>query len=46
MYTDGKNADRNAIDFKQTISTVDNSFKEKIHFAKGGGLAVILEVVE
>ena len=46
LYQDGKNADRIAIDFKQSKQIVDNTFKQEIHFAKGGGLAVMLELVE
>ncbi|MCK5784823.1 MAG: glycoside hydrolase family 97 protein, partial [Desulfobacterales bacterium] len=35
LYQDGKNADRIAIDFKQSKQTVDNSWNQKIHLAKG-----------
>ena len=46
LYQDGKNADRIAIDFKQSKQTVDNSWNQKIHLAKGGGVAVMLELVQ
>lgn len=46
LYQDGKNADRIAIDFKQSKQTVDNTFKQKTHLAKGGGVAVMLEMVQ
>ena len=46
LYRDGVNANRIAIDFKQIKQTVDNSFKQKIHLAKGGGMAVMLELVD
>ena len=42
LYQDGINADRIAIDFKQTKSTVDNSYKQTIHMAQGGGLVMVL----
>jgi len=45
LYQDGINANRIAIDFKQIKRMVDSSFKKKIHLAKGGGLAVMLELV-
>lgn len=37
LYRDGVNADRNAIDFKKEVKTVDKSSKLKIHLAPGGG---------
>jgi len=46
LYQDGVNADRIAIDFKQTRSTVDNSYKQTIHMAQGGGLVMMLVPVE
>lgn len=46
MYKDGLNADRIAIDFKQTKSTVDNTYNKIIHLAKGGGVAIILELIK
>ena len=46
IYTDGINADRIAIDYKQSKLTVDNTYNQQIHLAKGGGLAIILEPVE
>jgi len=46
LYQDGVNADRIAIDFKQTKSTVDHSFKQNIHLAKGGGMVIILSPME
>ena len=46
LYQDGKNADRIAIDFKQSKQTVDHSWNQKIRLAKGGGLAVMLELVQ
>jgi alpha-glucosidase len=46
LYQDGENADRIAIDFKQSKQTVDNTFKQEIHLAKGGGFAVMLELVQ
>jgi alpha-glucosidase len=42
LYVDGKNADNNAIDFKQTKTIVDYTFKQKIHLAKGGGFAAMI----
>ena len=45
LYQDGVNADRIAIDFKQTKLTVDNTYNKTIHLAKGGGLAVMLELI-
>ncbi len=42
MYQDGINANRIAVDFKQSEQMVDNTYKQKIHLAKGGGLAVVL----
>jgi alpha-glucosidase len=42
LYTDGINANNNAIDFKQIKISVDNSYKEKITLAKGGGFAAML----
>jgi len=44
IYSDGPNADRIAIDFKQEKLTVDNTFSSEIHFAKGGGLAIMLKL--
>ena len=46
MYQDGANADKIAVDFKQTKSVVDNTFNEKIHMATGGGIAVMLEYIK
>ncbi len=46
IYQDGANADKNAIDFKQSKSMIDNTFNEEIHMAAGGGLAVMLEHVK
>jgi len=46
IYQDGINADRIATDFIQTKLTVDNSYNQKIHLAKGGGLAVVLKPVK
>ena len=46
LYQDGVNANRIAIDFKQTKQRVDHSFKKTIHLAKGGGMAVMLELVK
>ena len=46
LYKDGINADRIAIDFKQIKIIVDHTYNEKIHLAQGGGLAVMLEVVD
>jgi len=46
IYQDGINANRIATDFKQTKLTVDNSYNQKIHLAKGGGLAVVLKPVQ
>ncbi len=46
IYQDGVNADKNAIDFKQSKLVVDNTFNKEIHLAKGGGLAVMLEYVK
>lgn len=46
MFQDGVNADRIAIDFKRITLVVDNTYNKSIHFAKGGGLAVILELIE
>ena len=45
LYRDGVNADRIAIDFKQIKLTVDHTYSEKVHLAKGGGLAVMLEMI-
>ena len=46
MYIDGPNANRIAIDFKQIKKEVDKNFKEKIHLAKGGGMAIMLKAKE
>lgn len=46
MYQDGLNANRIAIDFKQSKQTVDNTYNKKIHLAKGGGLAIMLVPVQ
>lgn len=46
MFQDGVNADRIAIDFKQTKLIVDNTYYKTIHLAKGGGLAVMLELIK
>jgi len=46
LYQDGVNANRIAIDYKQTKLIVDYTYKETIHLANGGGLAVILELIE
>jgi len=43
LYTDGINADRIAIDYKQTRLIVDNAYNRQIHLAKGGGLAIMLK---
>ena len=45
LYKDGVNANRIATDFKQLKQTVDQTYKEKIHLAKGGGLAIMLELL-
>ena len=45
MYVDGPNANRIAIDFKQIKKKVDRSFKQKIHLAKGGGMAIMLKQI-
>ena len=42
IYQDGINADRIAIDYKQSKLTVDNTYNKQIHLAKGGGLAIML----
>ncbi|MBJ6367785.1 glycoside hydrolase family 97 protein [Snuella sedimenti] len=46
LYQDGINADRIAIDFKQSRMVVDSAYSSKIHLSKGGGLAVILTPVQ
>ncbi len=46
LYQDGINANRIGIDFKQIKLVIDNNYKQKIHLAKGGGLAAMLELVE
>jgi len=46
LYQDGVNADRIAIDFKQTKLTINNTYNKTIHLAKGGGLAVMLELIK
>ena len=46
LYRDGINANRIAIDFKQIKEIVDNTYNKKIHLAKGGGLAIMLEPIE
>ncbi len=46
LYKDGINANRIAIDFKQVKKTVDATYKEKIHLAKGGGFAIMLKPVD
>jgi alpha-glucosidase len=46
IYQDGKNADRNAIDFKQTKIMVDHTYRNQIHMSKGGGLALMLDPIE
>ena len=45
LYQDGVNANRRGIDYKQSKKLVNNSFNEKIHLAKGGGIAIMLEPV-
>ena len=42
LYQDGVNANRIAIDFKQSKEVVDHTYRNQIHLAKGGGLAVML----
>ena len=42
LYQDGVNANRIAVDFKQSKQIVDNTFNQKIHLAKGGGMAIML----
>jgi len=37
LYRDGKNADRNAIDYKKVVKIVDSTNKINIHLAPGGG---------
>jgi len=37
LYRDGKNADRNAIDYKKVVKIVDSTSKINIHLAPGGG---------
>lgn len=46
LYQDGMNANKIAIDFKQTKKIVDNTFNQKIHLAKGGGIAIMLELIK
>ena len=46
MFRDGVNANEIAIDYKRIELSVDNTYNEKIHLAKGGGLAAILELIE
>ncbi len=46
MYQDGINANRIAVDFKQSEQMVDNTYKQKIYLAKGGGLAIMLVPVK
>jgi alpha-glucosidase len=46
LYRDGLNADMIATDFKQIKIIVDSSYKEDIHLAKGGGLAVMLKPIK
>ncbi len=43
LYVDGRNADKNAIDFKQTKIVVDNTYKQKIYLAKGVGFAAMIK---
>ena len=42
LYQDGINVNRIATDFKQIKLTVNHTYSERIHLAKGGGLAVML----
>ncbi len=42
LFEDGINADRAAIDFKQTRLIVDATFTREIFLAKGGGMAAML----
>jgi len=46
IYQDGINADKIASDYKQSKLTVDNTYNQQIHLAKGGGLAIMLEPVK
>lgn len=46
LYQDGTNADRIAIDFKQTKMIVDSNFNQEIKLAKGGGFAAMLIPVQ
>jgi alpha-glucosidase len=46
LYQDGLNANRIATDFKQSKQLVDNTYNQKIHLAKGGGLAVMLKLIK
>jgi alpha-glucosidase len=43
LYQDGVNADRIAVDFKQSKLSVDRTYQEIIHLAKGGGLSAMLK---
>ena len=42
IFTDGKNADKYAYDYKKEVKTINNSTKLDIHMAKGGGFAITL----
>ncbi len=39
IFKDGKNADRNGIDYKKEVKSVDNTQQLTIHMAPGGGWA-------
>jgi alpha-glucosidase len=45
LFKDGINANRIAIDYQQSKQIVDCKFKQKIHLAKGGGLAIMLKFI-
>ena len=42
LYRDGINADRIATDFIQIKKNVDHTYRETVHLAPGGGLALML----
>ncbi len=46
LYEDGINANRIAVDFSQKKLVVNNTFKKKVHLAKGGGFAIILKPIK
>jgi alpha-glucosidase len=42
IYQDGINADRNAVDYKKVVKTVNKNDTLNIHLAPGGGWAARL----